>query len=446
MSLYSFNFVFYHLNVFDILNLSKVNIELLNIYRKLNIRRLISYIHNCNDKLKFYILFYNHLPKQGSELWLSNRVTTIGGSEMYDLIYNTRKLIEQKLSITKFGGNIYTRFGNAFEDVIANIIDVWLKTKSYETGSIPGLVDCNGNVVQTYSPDRILTCKRDRLDKLINSKFNSCDKEYIEMYNEMFCKTDDVVVLNEFKCPPMRAINGSIPSNYVTQPATGVCTIPFIDISLFIDSAFRKSSLDQFKFNSCYDTYFHNKPNNEIKPIFIGAIYFYTLNDNDVKYDLSHIKDLGLLNTSDFNNLLNDNKVYYPNTFILPTFDIQSWLNKTNDDFIKYCNDNNFKPIGILPWKLFKIAIIPVLNDLSFLDNHKQKIFDTINLIKLLKEKFLIKKQLNQDLVDVDYYIKKLDKKFSKKIVRKYNRKPKESKESKEPKNFFNANDFNDLL
>lgn len=96
-------------------------------------------------------------------------------------------------------------------------------------------------------------------------------------------------------------------------------------------------------------------------------------------------------------------KLYYPNKFF---FDVESpdsaklmrdgnyidytleqkesatkWLYTNVEEFVKHCQDNNVRPLGILPWKMFEVCAMPMYKEPDFLKNHAEAIRDTIAII-----------------------------------------------------------------
>jgi len=545
------------IDIDDVLTLSSISKAFLNVYRTLDIRILLNKTNDRDSKFKIFINFYKYLPKQGSLEWLKSRKgsllkpPTIGGSEIYDLIKNPRSLIEKKLMPKTFEGNIYTRFGTIFEEVVAFIIDLLLETKSYETGSIPGLKNINGDVVQSYSPDRISIVLKTNLTKLLLSEINGADKEFIDEYLNYCEKSDEsIILLSEFKCPPMRYVDGKIPDNYIYQPPLGACTIPIIDLSVFIDSAFRKCSISDFQMNNRYDFNFHSKDilmsNKFDQPLFMGIIGIYNIDQNaesvkltdtlitkisdelvigsnkieiyqipqlvqlfynklddaykmnglvmkkvPIKYHCQIIQkvlnklfdkkniqdfeilleafiifycnllvnnldnknygiDVGCLNSVEFNNILKqviDNKnnkdgyhLYYCRDIRFDADCLKINVNK----FCNFCLDNNYEPIGILPWKLFKISLIPIFNDSEFINKYKDKIYNVIDIIQNLKGMALSRfgDNVNDDDLKL-FYNNELNLKFKPKKITIINKQP--EKPLHINFNMNDANDFNDL-
>lgn len=567
-------------NIYDVYKFILVSKNILNVFKQLDINILLKKIKNKQQKLIFYINFYKHLPKQGSAEWIKSKnggnikPPTIGGSEMYDFIHSTGSFAFRKIFQTGIEPNIHLLWGNIFEEVIANIFDCIFKTddfvmgESIEMGSIPG-IKFNNEHVQSYSPDRIMYISKQQLLNVVFSNFNSADIKLFEHNKEYICDNmpNKLIVLNEFKCPTVRIPKGDLYFKYKYQPQTGMHTIPVIDISLFADNVFRKCSINDFKFNTDYDKYFHvkdfvNNVNGFNLPLALGyiGIYEIPININKIGSDqnqenqknqelesksqelkitselinlLAHeLKDLILpeinkkgsvyyglelhiknitsiislcdkfilllyntvnvkhgININDYNitatdeetvvfncvksiinipeNMLDLVKYIIPDTLtlnyknrvnvstdfgldlgkstekeLLEIFkkvqeskhnntgykiyynpcihfknDLYNELNITPKNiaenyidvtvpeetkyinslytnigiFTKFCNKNNYKPIGVLPWKLFNCCIVPVFKDNDFLNKHKDNIFDFVSKVQKIKQNTITK-------------------------------------------------------
>lgn len=490
--------IYKFMNIHEIYKMIRVSKRFYNVYRKTEIQSLLSKAENKHDKLKIFVNYYKYLPKQGSKQWLEEKngnelkPPTVGGSEMALLINNPRELADKKLNPKKFNGNIHTRWGNIFEEILSSILDYLFKAKSVETGSIPGLIDENGNIIQAYSPDRLRVINKYILRDVLFGFPNEAIKCFESEFNNLFPKLhNDLIVLDELKCPSTRIPDGKIPKEYIYQPPTGACTIPIVDFALFINACFRKCSFKDFGFNNKYDIEFHNKdivnnPKGFGSPIFIGMIGIYdipktpyilmekniiletllkiisicnfqtfgnlefilllkkclihllrnnkwrcsdpnefneiildafkSIKNIDFNIDLNELEYIGefpnimdygnlcLSDTNDiFENIVNNRHndygyhAYYTDFMtsnqilnpILKSGDDQckEWMKRKLLEFDNYCRNNNYEPIGFIPWKMFKICIIPVFHDPDFLNNYKDNIYDFIEKIQHIKTK-----------------------------------------------------------
>jgi hypothetical protein len=236
-----------------------------DVYRALDWKRLAKYenveqtkLRSKTEQVRVFIDYFDYLPPQGSLAWKRSRDASdnlppiIGGSEIHKIAKGSasdkKELYKTKLGLSSFSGNKYTRWGNLFEAMIQLYCDVIYKTKTYETGSIPGLRDGSGNVIQSYSPDGVNVI-------------------------------DDEITLMEFKCPPSRVPDGKVPPQYYSQPRTGACTIDIVEKCLFVDAAFRRCTYDDFDYGDVYnkDRYLHpnDKPGMFSGPLSLGMIGIY---------------------------------------------------------------------------------------------------------------------------------------------------------------------------
>ena len=243
---------------------------------------LCSAVHK-NHKTKLLNLFLDQnqdLAPQGSEEWLAMREFNIGGSEMsvmtgenpYSSIDN---LVAQKIGLTKFEGNIATRWGKLFEPItqmitekILNVVD-----KIKETGSLRGAVSN-----QRYSPDGIALIKLRCAETIFG--------EYIE--TEEYC-----IVLFEYKSPYSGIPKGIIPKHYIPQVKTGLCSIPLADFAIFINNLFRKCAYNDLNDTPVYDTEFHKNDArakfNPTEPLALGMILFYQTEDQQKQFYDSYV-------------------------------------------------------------------------------------------------------------------------------------------------------------
>lgn len=258
---------------------------------KLELDNVLDNSFTKKEKFHNFLKFYEYLPKQGSKEWLEYKKgnqhlpPTIGGSEMFQLVSSYRALAETKLLGSSFTGNIYTYWGNIFEEVIAIIFDMLFQCPSYETGSIPGLKNSEGHIVQTYSPDRLMLVNKDRMEKILMSDFNQAIKDFESELKEKIKNETELIILDEFKCPSIDIPDGTIPKKYQYQPPTGMCTIPIIDLALFCNASFRRCNVNQYNFSNEYNNNKHHKDPIFDEASFIGIIGFYEI-PKDYNYDV----------------------------------------------------------------------------------------------------------------------------------------------------------------
>lgn len=250
----------------EILTLIESDSNYLSVYRSLDWVELARGIDNArskSDQLDIFRDFFRYLPPQGSAAWRKQRQgaavrpPTIGGSEIHKIVRGTpsekKELYKEKLGLSAFRGNMYTQWGNLFEPMIQLFCDKLYQSTTYETGSIPGLRDSDGNVIQSYSPDGVgIMTAKNYLE--ITNAFNGRKTKSQDIEELLQACTPpgvanergEIINLLEFKCPPTRLPDGKVPKQYYSQPRTGACTIDIVDTCLFVDAAFRRCSYEQF--------------------------------------------------------------------------------------------------------------------------------------------------------------------------------------------------------
>jgi hypothetical protein len=186
------------------------------------------------------------------------RSLTVGGSEIQKFISGNgwEAILHDKAAGTdSFFGNEFTRWGNLFEPVIKLWIQCCLGDTVWEYGSLPGARLPDGRTYQTYSPDGMVVCHRDRLRGFLVRYTRPGLLEYDpssrwERVRTLLGSEEHICILLEFKCPSVKVLTGEIPGEYVTQPQAGLLTMPGVDMSLFVNNAFRACSIPQFGFDN----------------------------------------------------------------------------------------------------------------------------------------------------------------------------------------------------
>lgn len=351
---------------------------------------------------------YKYLPIQGSEEWLKSRSETIGGSEISTIMglnpyQNIKQLIKQKVGLSSFKKSAPLWFGNIFEYILQQYTEIVFDTKIYETGSIP--FD-KFNLIK-YSPDGLAIINKEKLKNIIPENILSYD-ESLEM-----------IILFEFKNPYMRVLKkNEIPIYYINQPKLGMEVIDMCEASIFIESVFRFSSInDILNLNNKYNTRYHFDKNRYTNmPLAFGAFSVYYCKDNnndslinllnDINHylhnfgndfeNLSEITDKYIINKI-MENIIDfkDLKIVYHDICINNNYndndDLFSFnkynnihkftlnLNKIKDEIIQ--NDNN-EYLGYFGFKMFDINIQPIIKDRIINNDIKNKIINVIDTIK----------------------------------------------------------------
>jgi len=204
--------------------------------------------------IKEFVKKYEYLSVQGTQEWLKERKLTIGGSEIATIIGKSKYssivgLVAEKISLTSFKGNTATRWGSLFEDMTQLIFKLlFLNERSiYTTGSVPHKIIKS----HRYSPDGLCVIE-------INNNY--------------------AIILLEFKAPLCSIPENKIPSHYLPQIKSGLCTIDISEHGIFMSNMYRKCSIEQLNFDTTYDKTFHKdlgKKINTTRAIAYGIILFH---------------------------------------------------------------------------------------------------------------------------------------------------------------------------
>lgn len=375
------------------------------------------------DILKCFLEKNKFLPKQGSIEWLNSRLETIGGSEISTILglnpyQDIKKLLNQKLGITKFVKSAPLWFGTILEYPLQKYTELVFNTDVYETGSI----QFEKSKYIKYSPDGISVIKKDKLKRVFKD-FDIINSTSL-FDNTLDNNNEELIILFEFKNPYMRVIKyNEIPVYYKPQPQLGLDVIDICEASIFIESVFRFCSYnDIINKNNRYNTRYHfdrNRYNN--KPIAYNAFSLYYdanntnetltnilntfneyLSENDMnEYDISNIANSKLLN-SILENIVDykDIKIIYHDMYLnnksdyhdkdLFYFDKYNNINKFKQEVKnkkeQILSDSNNKYLGCMCYKMFNINIQPVYKSDIVNSELLNKVESVINIIKKCKD------------------------------------------------------------
>jgi hypothetical protein len=312
-------------------------------------------------QLETWVFEHRTLPAQGTKEWLSGRKFRIGGSEVSVIEgnnhYSTIKdLIAQHLGLTHFQGNAATRWGKILEDVTTVTMELLLDCSIYVPGSVPH----PEVTVHANSPDGVA---------------------YVAMWN--------AIVLFEFKNPSGRIPGGTIPKMYKSQVWSGLDTIPICDFAIFVDHMQRKCELDDLKpMNRDYDINHHNVQRDRVRndPIVLTmlGVYCPTKDYSDEKRDVIDYggarKDIfeDMLLTVDEKRTLS---IHYGSVYVCDNVRNAPTPAQWYSEFMTYCKENNYKPIGILPLKTFRLSLIPLYRKPNYIDNLKKVMYEVVQVI-----------------------------------------------------------------
>ncbi len=356
-------------------------------------------------KISEFLATHSHLAPQGSAEW-KNR-NHFGGSEiahlngtntfgsLHDLIKNRCNLTEHKIPI------INSRWGHVMEDVSINIIETLFNTKIYQTGSIP--YDRNKNIA--YSPDGIciidIKAIRDMALKMsdLNIRFHEeMNSKRAFKKNVVFDRVtyDDKenkekIVLLEFKSPPKQCPMGVIPSYYVAQPLAGLNCIDICYKAFFINCMYRRCGIDDIE-GKTYDAILHDKDingtgRNTIKLIDLDSfdvLYYGCVlcqSQEDINTEINMV-DYGKSSIKDLENLFYKEEKGKINMSVSTFFPNDGSDRKKN--ILEFINSHS-NIVGFMCWKLFKMDIIEVDRQETFLDDLKENVDKYIEIIRDIK-------------------------------------------------------------
>lgn len=319
------------------------------------------------SKEEALIQFYNnnnHLPSQGSQEWLESKILKVGGSQISNIINlksgkilfgGINGIIKSKLGLVEFRGNIHTLFGNIMENVVVKILEekIFL-TKIYEFGSIQSYQQ---NF--SYSPDGIL-----------------------------YLKSIDMIILIEIKNPTRRRANGKIPMHYRTQIYSGLDTIKLADMALFIDTMFRRCTIEDWVFNEKYDTNLHDKPDEPPildKPIMLCKLMIYQKNSEVVTYINIDAGNCSTYHLYILMSAMISGELSYKIYYFYEDDEIVY-------DYNEFIEENKYTHITVLPLKLFRLDLVQVQRDewknsesfLTYLSKYIDYIIETVIRLKKL--------------------------------------------------------------
>ena len=391
---------------------------------------------------------YRHLPAQGTEEWLAQRMESVGGSEMGTVCgvnkYNSvKQLVSQRLGLTKrFIGNVWTRMGNLYENITAMYMEYCLKTRIHETGSIPGLRDQNGNVIQAFSPDGLAVSSIFDIDRAIPDQFKHGPlEEFIQNSKE---NNPWLVTLLEFKAPGRRVPADDwtdATRSYQYQVLTGLDTVKITEIGLYVDAVIRRCSIYDIGTNPRY----FREPSEEIRadlkiPAVCGFIGVFKMTPDDelspeihpeslVVHPHQHILehylmhkpmakdakkwttdllaalqsipigdaddpiDFGSCDQYQFEDMLRRTisprpewRLYYSQLYDSHTLsglhiDKEQHFQEELSEFLR--RDDTV--IGYLPYKLYYVKIIPIMKQPGFVERQRDHIMLPIDVIRQLK-------------------------------------------------------------
>lgn len=361
--------------------------------------------YRLNSVLDNFVELYKHM-KQRDANWYKAMGTTIGGSEISSLLSisqneelrkykspygNFMEIVNNKIAILKgervwHEGGVACWWGTLFEEIITMIVEIELGNKIKGDSICIQLINGHRNspdgyIVAHFCEDVEGSSGSSENDKKTKYKIYTTDMD------PTLIKFSRIIML-EFKCPISRKPTIEIPKYYIPQLWSGLSVSSIASMGLFIDSIFRKCSLEMLGHNPEYDTVYHNKDQTiEIgNPICWGIIGLYSINNPP-----SFI-DMGNISYSNFNFIMGN-----INNHTIKTINSVPWFPHSCDGENSNSNDNNTKKnmnmpqrgnkvsidveieklrlltpknwyfLGVFPWKLFHSSYLPIQRRCGFL-------------------------------------------------------------------------------
>lgn len=194
--------------------------------------------------------------QRGSE-WYNAMKTTIGGSEIAGILgldpYKSFiGTVKQKMELINgtycWKGGVNCWWGTLLEDVICRYVEIDMGARVHGDNICIQLYKGHRN-----SPDGYIVAKY----------YRRGGKVHIYTTDQTDVREDELfeqISLLEFKCPISRFPTGVVPKQYKPQLLSGLAVSPVASLGIFVDSVFRKCSVDQMLMrDGPYDMDFHKK-------------------------------------------------------------------------------------------------------------------------------------------------------------------------------------------
>lgn len=210
---------------------------------------------------------------------------------------------------------------------------------------------------------------------------------------------EERIVLVEFKSPFMK-VSGGVPGYYMPQMMSGLANFRICEYALYMSTIFRKCRIDDWKYNSAYDTLFHKDVPFD-NPVAMGLTMFTVplteeyvfgmedyefayLNEEDMKESIGaaaallQLLDFGQCGKTGMLYLLKgiesgDIAVHDTPVMIFEEFvegvecdspdDITHYKERVFERCREECEVAGRVPVGFLPWKAMRIDVAEIAPD-----------------------------------------------------------------------------------
>lgn len=337
-----------------------------------------------------YVASWDHVPKQRTPHWYKMRKTTIGGSEMSTITgdnhYDTiASLVAKKIDIGRgFSGDIRTRWGTLFEDVLKEYVEHDLHTTITGTE-----ITTRPDEHVSYSPDGLGVV-------MVPTKVpvEGDPSEFITVPTPRSC-------LFEFKCPFNRIPNGSIPAHYLPQVKTGLDLITVVDLGIFCEAVIRRCAWEDLNSTKKHDRGLVPKPIGK-RTLAFGFVGFYStaedwgLYSEDLQamedglaaegYEINDTNDFGTSAKSTLDDILTLCGKKTVDTFLSRMVFCDGTTQDTHDADLEIfvakqrAADNYIW--GILPYKILSVDYHHVEKTPGYVNSHREKIVSVLKTIQ----------------------------------------------------------------
>lgn len=362
--------------------------------------------HNKLQQIRKYLMPYANQPKQGTKAWL--RIRGIGGSELNMCLRDEKRLVAQKTGLIRgMGDNILScNWGSVLESTLRQITSRVFGTPIFEATSIPSR-EVKG---KTYSMDGIGVVRY------------RCDRWNDKPYDFFMHMT----TLFEYKLPWTREpVPGEIYPDYEPQVLSGMSDLGIPEICLYIEGVMRICAFEDLGNNSRVAEWLHqnrsvkswlHKSGNpyQQRPMSYGFLGLYMTeavlpDDPDANSIYEWLKhgnmDFGKLDSQNLLNRLfkfirkehvrvwDSERVYQPREwsrcewFANQQIPIRgSYVDMDHEAirFHRWCADHDYMALGVLPYKLLDINVVPIQKEEGYTRRYEPEITAALTKIRQL--------------------------------------------------------------
>ncbi len=339
--------------------------------------------------------------KQQTDDWARARITTVGGSSMatvqginpYQTILD---FLRERCGLAPFRSAIQMQWGNLCEDIIKQYVELDLSCNIrgedlYVLGDAP----------TSYSPDGLGVISRSKIVDMIDLRNDPTGN-----MRDMQAYPDHEIALFEFKCPYSRIPSGYIPKYYAPQVLMGLELLKIPTVGVYAEAVIRRCTWEQLGYTPDYDKTLVKQSSGKL-PLGYGIVGIYinsavadknaaALTEFTIKYKKFYddfgntandfcCNDLGDSSPTLFTEIMAavDQKllsVKYLRVHRGP--DCTSAIDEDLTSMSDWCRENNYKIVGVLPWKIFRVDYHIVEKQENYIDQWRPLMFAMVDVVK----------------------------------------------------------------